>query len=116
MAWFVDNNWARYAYYAVTPAGTAGGPACTPGTDCLTVNGLPAGTGNANDKRVVLALMGRAVGAQVQPSNSPTDYLESMTSATVFNQDRITSTFNDRLAACPFQYTPLSGTPVSVCN
>lgn len=116
MAWFVDNNWARYAYYAVTPAGTTGGPACTPGTDCLTVNGLPTGTGNANDKRVVLALMGRAVGAQVQPSNSPTDYLESMTSATVFNQDRITSTFNDRLAACPFQYTPLSGTPVSVCN
>ena len=57
------------------------------------------------------------VGAQTQPSNNPGNYLESHTSgSTIYTAATVTSTYNDRLAACPFQQTPASGSPISICN
>jgi len=121
MAWFVDNNWAAYTYYAIAPGVKLGAalPRCTtPGdSDCLTLNGLPASNGNSNDKRVVLTLMGRAVGTQTQPSSSRSDYLESHSGGSlIFTAQAVSSTFNDRHAACPFQQTPASGGPITICN
>lgn len=118
--WFVDNNWAAYTYYTIAPGAKLGAAsACSAAgdPDCLVLNGFPATTGNASDKRLVLTLMGRAVGTQSQPSSSPTNYLESHTvGASTFSAQTVSSTFNDRHAACPFQQTPASGTPISICN
>jgi hypothetical protein len=75
--WFLLNNWDRYTYYAISTAALVGATAtCNiPGAPaCITVNGLAAGTGNANDKRFVLALMGRKLASQTQPSASPAQY------------------------------------------
>lgn len=121
MAWFVNNNWAAYSYYAIAPGVKLGAalPRCTnPGdSDCLTLSGLPASNGNSNDKRLVLTLMGRAVGAQSQPSSDPANYLESHTAgSSVFTVQTVASAFNDRLAACPFQQMPESGMPLFICD
>ena len=126
-AWYVINQWDRFTYYGVArpqtsdPAGT-----CTTATttDCLTVEGMPAPN---NDKRLVLLLRGRALAGQVWGDADPINYFESL--ATPANPasnttlaDRnytsatVTSTFNDRVAACPFQLTPASGTPLTICN
>lgn len=121
VAWFVANNWGAYTYYDVSPAVTLNpGAATCPaggGAQCLTVNGWPASNGNANDKRFVLTLMGRAVAGQTQPSGNPANYLESHTvSSTLFTAQTVTSTFNDRLAACPFQQTAAGPATVTICN
>ncbi|MGA7984615.1 MAG: hypothetical protein WCA01_05475 [Burkholderiales bacterium] len=119
--WFRDNNWQRYTYYAVG-AGVTLNPSTScaaPGdAGCLTLNGMPASNGSANDKKLVLALMGpNPVGAQTQPSNSPSNYLESHTSGSaIYTAATVTSSYNDRLAACPFQQTPASGGPIAICN
>ena len=120
VSWFVDNNWAAYTYYMIAPGAKLGAaaPRCSnPGdADCLILNGLPAANGNTNDKRLVLTLMGHAVGTQSQPSSTLANYLESHTSGTlVFNAQTVSSAFNDRHAACPFQQTPASGVPISLC-
>ena len=119
MAWFIDNDWARYTYYAFARGARlgAGNPCSGPGDpDCLTLNGMPASTGNASDKQAILALMGLALPGQTQPSNNTSDYLESRISGTLFSSGIETSSFNDRLAACPFQQTPASGGPITICN
>ncbi|HUG79946.1 MAG TPA: hypothetical protein VML57_20875, partial [Burkholderiales bacterium] len=114
--WFIQNGWDRHVYYAISPGVRANpGSACVAATDpgCLVVNGLPSGTGNADDKRLVLALMGRPIGAQTMAT------LESETHAAgslVFTASTVTSTVNDRLTMCPFKYTPHSGTALTVCN
>lgn len=120
-AWFAGNDWTRYTYYALAQGARlgAGSPCSGPGDpDCLTVNGVPASTGNASDKKLVLVLMGPGpVGAETQPSNSATDYLESHASgSTLYTAATVTSSFNDRLAACPFQQTPASGGAIAICN
>jgi hypothetical protein len=77
------------------------------------VDGLPSGTGNPNDKRVVLGLMGRPINGQTMPT------LESQTHAAgslQFTASTVTSSVNDRLTMCPFKYTPSSGTALTVCN
>jgi hypothetical protein len=122
VSWFLNNNWDRFTYYAVTRAATTapGGAVCNPGgvvTDCLAVTGMPA---PANDKRLVLALMGRApIPPAAWPSANPADYLEgengSPTDRT-FEIKTVNTAFNDRVAACPFQYTPQTGPPISICN
>jgi hypothetical protein len=121
-AWFVNNAWDRFTYYAVTRAATAnpGGAVCNPSgtiTDCLTVTGMPA---PANDKRLVLALMGRTpIPPSTWPSANPADYLEGANATPtdrVFEIKTVTATFNDRIAACPFQPTDGSGNIVTVCN
>jgi hypothetical protein len=121
LSWFVANDWSRYTYYSLAQgAMLAAGSACSGAGDpgCLTLNGMPAASGNASDKRLVLALMGPGpVGAQTQPSNNPANYLESHTSgSTIYSAATVTSAFNDRLAACPFQQTPASGGPIAICN
>lgn len=119
VTWFTNNDWQRYTYYAVG-SGTTVNAATTcvnPGdAGCLTLTGLPAANGNTNDKKMILALTGRALPGKSQPSGNTTDYLESHTpGSTVYAAQTVSSTFNDRFAACPFQQTPASGTLV-VCN
>jgi hypothetical protein len=82
------------------------------------VNGLPSPN---NDKRFVLALVGpRAVSGQTWGGSSPAAYLEAENATTGDRQydANIVSvtTFNDRIAACPFQHTPASGPAVTLCN
>jgi hypothetical protein len=122
-AWYVNNGWDRYGYYAVSRAATSdpGTAVCTPGgtvTNCLSVSGLPSST-PANDKRLVLLLMSRALAGQTQPSTTLADYLESTNAnaaRTTYTSAIVTSTFNDRVAACPFMYQNASGGNVVVCN
>ena len=120
MAWFVDNDWARHTYYSIAPGSQLNAPSgCTVAgdTDCMTLNGLPASTGNANDKRFVLALMGpEALATQSQPSNNFVDYIESRTDSMTYHQDRIDAAFNDRVATCPFRYQNHLGANVVICN
>jgi hypothetical protein len=93
---------------------------CNPGgnvSSCLIVNGMSAPT---DDKRLVLALMGRApIGTLTWPSANLADYLEGQNATPAdrtFEIQTVTASFNDRLAACPFGYTDASGTLVTVCN
>jgi hypothetical protein len=115
VTWFTSNEWHRYTYYAVgrgTTVSPSGSCAAPGDSGCLIVNGVPAFTGNTNDKKLVLTLMGRALSGQSQPSSNPTNYLESHSVGTsVFASSTVTKTFNDRLAACPFQYGG-----VTICN
>jgi hypothetical protein len=120
--WFLNNGWDRFTYYAVTRAATSdpGATVCNPGgtvTDCLTVTGMPA---PANDKRLVLTLMGRTpIPPATWPSASPANYLEGENATPtdrVFEVRRITASFNDRLAACPFQYPTQGGGTFTLCN
>ncbi|MGA8006881.1 MAG: hypothetical protein WCA17_12345 [Burkholderiales bacterium] len=120
-AWFLNNDWQRFAYYAVGSGVTLSPTSvcAAPGDGgCLTLDGMPASNGSASDKKLVLALMGPGpVGAQTQPSNNPANYLESHASgSTIYTAATVTSAFNDRFAACPFQQTPASGGPIAICN
>lgn len=119
VAWVTNNNWHRYLYYAVAPGATVNpGSVCAAAGDpgCITVSGLPASTGSANDKRVMLALTGRPLAGQTQPSPAFTDYLESRVSGTQFSSATVTSAYNDRLTACPFEFTMQSGAITAICN
>lgn len=121
-AWYVNNAWDRYTYYAVSRAATfdPGTSVCNPGGDvsgCLMVNGMPAPN---DDKRLVLVLMGRALAGQSWGTTNPADYLEGATiqgNATVgdgsYTAEVVTRTFNDRVAACPFKYP---GSAVAICS
>ncbi|HEY2337105.1 MAG TPA: hypothetical protein VGI18_07065 [Burkholderiales bacterium] len=121
--WYVSNGWDRYSYYGVARSATSdpGASICTPGgtvSGCLSVNGLPSST-PANDKRVVLLLMSRALAGQTQPSTALADYLEGTnadTGRTAYASATVTSVFNDRVAACPFKYQDATGTSQVVCN
>lgn len=120
MRWFLDNGWDRYTHYSVARAVTSdpGADVCTGAvfSDCLTVNGLPA---PANNKRLVLTLLGpRAVASQAWPGNGVSEYLEAENSTPadhVFEARAVDSSFNDRIAACPYQATSSSGN-VTLCN
>jgi hypothetical protein len=120
-AWFVGNAWDRFTYYAITPAATVnpGGSTCIPTgtiTDCLTVTGMPA---PANNKRLVLTLMGRPIPPADGTTANPADYMELQNASPtdrVFETQPVTATFNDRIATCPFSYTDAGGTVVTTCN
>ena len=122
MTWFLSNNWNQHTYYAAAPGATVNAaPLCDAagGANCLTANGLDASTGIANNKRLVLALMGRRLASQPSTCAAVADCLEGQNASTgddVFANAPASSTFNDRLAVCPFQLTPQSGPPVTVCN
>jgi hypothetical protein len=126
--WFFRNGWGRYTYFAIGKGSsfTDGRTCSVPGDlDCLTLTNFPAASGFPNDKHFVLALMGSALAAipQTQPSSNVVDYLESRTvagggqpgSPDRFAWERLSSTFNDRFATCPFQVTPPTGLPVPLC-
>jgi hypothetical protein len=108
--WFIRNQWYRYTYYAISgnsSAAAAGGN--------LTVKGLPAARGAADDKRFVLALMGPPVAGQVRGASATLgnyvegDNLGMGAPARVFAYQVYAAGGNDRLATCPF----LDGTATS---
>jgi hypothetical protein len=132
-AWYVNNNWGRYTYYGVAQAATSdpGSSVCTPGTanvsGCLTVNGITSPNNAADDKRLVLVLMGRALAGQDWTSTDPADYLEALNSPALaadnstvgdrqYTSTIATSTFNDRVAVCPFKYQNQAGGDIWLCN
>jgi hypothetical protein len=120
-AWYVNNGWDRYTYYAVSQAAThnPAGNLCNSVnlTGCLTVANAPS---PANNKRLVLSLMGpRAVGAASWPGSSPDAYLEAQNGTPGDRQyeiETVTASFNDRLAMCPFSRQNHAGTTVTSCN
>jgi hypothetical protein len=120
--WFRNNNWHRYTYYAIAPGARAGAASPCAGAgdpDCLTATGLPASTGNTDDKRLVLVLSGRPLAGQSQPSGGRDDYYESDNETNAdesFLSATTSTTFNDRVAACPFKHTDQDGNPIVICN
>jgi hypothetical protein len=117
-AWFVSNGWDRFAYYGVSQAAThdPGAAVCNPGgtvTNCMTVNNMPSPT---NDKRLVLVLRGRPLAGTTQPSYTLSNYWERQNASVgvIYEIGSVDSTFNDRLAACPYTYTTTGG-PVQPC-
>jgi len=118
-SWFATNEWSRDTYYALAPGATLLSASClSSGSNCLTLSGMPLTNGNPSDKKLILTLMGpNAVGTETQPSNNPINYLEShAVGSTTYTAAIVTSSFNDRLAACPFQQMPASGSPIAICN
>ena len=118
-AWYVSNGWDRFTYYGVARAAThdPGFSVCNPGgtvTGCMTVNGMPA---PADDKRLVLVLMGRQRAGTTQPSYTLSNYLERQNASVgvIYEVGASDASFNDRVAACPFIYTNQSGTPIQPC-
>lgn len=101
--WFMQNEWYRYTYYAVSPNASA---AATGGD--LTVNGFPTANGSSNDKRFVLAVMGPAVTGQARGAAAALNqYVEGANAASgasprVFAYQVFTASGNDRIATCPF--------------
>ncbi len=144
LAWFFNNQWPRHVYYAVAPGATAGSTTpCAMSADpgCLAVYGLPPSSGDASDKRLVLALMGGPLPGQtrscatdanansIADCDEPAQYLEEENASTGdrrFRADlRVPNPaaaplpwppFNDRVAACPLHYTRQGGATVQVCN
>lgn len=124
MRWFVGNEWARHTYYAIShgvklePTGLT----CNPPDydDCLELNGVAR-------QRFIVALMGLPLATQSRSCATDTDsdgiidcndrsqYIESRTSSNIWHQDRIDAVFNDRVATCPFEVAPASGTAVPLC-
>jgi len=109
-AWYLGNQWEAHTYYSVSPGWTVnpGAAVCTAAnrSGCITIASLDASTGNTDDKRFALALMGRRLSGQASGTNVLTDYLESRSSATLFTAAPANSTRNDRLAACPSLVSP----------
>jgi hypothetical protein len=96
--WFVRNEWYRLLYYALAQGHAATSlpsPACTTGTNCLTVGAAPD-----DNKRVLVLLEGRSMGTQARPSATLSDFLETTENTdtdTLFEQPRVTSSVNDRV-------------------
>ena len=124
LAWFINNQWNRYTYYAVSPAVTANpSGTCTSAdvTNCLTLTNAETGSGNINDKRIALVLSGRPLSGKTQPSANLSDYFEAQNDQTSTSGDRtferatISTTFNDRPSVCPFQ-RQTTGSANVLCN
>jgi len=98
-SWFFDNEWHKQLYYAATPQAVFGGSgACVPGTNCIVVNGA---AGPTNNKRVILALAGRAINGSPRTSSVLGDYLEGENSSAAdrtFETGPRNFTRNDKIA------------------
>ncbi len=68
--WFFTNQWQRAVYYAVASEVT---PSHTPSSSCGACIAVNGAVGN----KVIMIVMGRALGTQTQPSSNPGDYLEN---------------------------------------
>lgn len=97
--WFLNNNWHKLTYYAISSGYAPGSSAScvTSGSPaCLTFN---AATGNTNP-RAILILAGHAIRAQTRPSSALTDYLEAENLSpmdTTFVRQNLSADFNDRV-------------------
>jgi hypothetical protein len=103
--WFMRNEWYRVLYYAAaqaaTPAPLPIAPACTPGTNCVTVSNLTP----ANNKRAILILTGRSINGTARPSATLANYLEFGNAAGSFERQPVSTAvdaalkkpFNDRI-------------------
>jgi hypothetical protein len=103
--WFMRNEWYRVLYYAAaqttTPTALPTAPACTPGTNCVTVSNLTP----ANNKRAILILTGRSINGSARPSATLADYLEFGNAAGSFERQPVSTAvdaavkkpFNDRI-------------------
>ena len=144
LAWFFNNQWQRHVYYALAPSATAGSTSpCNASGDpgCLAAHGLPLSTGDASNKRLVLALTGRALPGQsrscaadanansIPDCDEPAQYLEEENASSgdrTFRADLRTPNpaaaplpwppFNDRVAACPLHYTRQGGATIQICG
>jgi hypothetical protein len=96
--WFARNEWYRLLYYAIAQGETAASlpsPACTTGTNCLTLGAAPD-----DNKRALLIFEGRSLGAQTRPSSTLSDFLETAENTnldTFFEQPKFTVSVNDRV-------------------
>ena len=103
--WFMRNEWYRVLYYAAaqttTPAALPAAPACTAGTNCVTVSNLTP----ANNKRAILILTGRSINGTSRPSGTLANYLEFGNAAGNFERQPVSTAvapalkkpFNDRI-------------------
>jgi hypothetical protein len=103
--WFMRNEWYRVLYYAAaqatTPAALPTAPACTPGTNCVTVSNMTP----ANNKRAILILTGRSINGTGRPSGTLANYLEFGNAAGSFERQPVSTVidaalkkpFNDRI-------------------
>jgi len=103
--WFMRNEWYRVLYYAAaqatTPAALPAAPACTPGTNCVTVSNLTP----ANNKRAILILTGRSINGSGRPSGTLADYLEFGNATGAYERQPVSTAvapalkkpFNDRI-------------------
>jgi len=103
--WFMRNEWYRVLYYAAaqttTPAALPAAPACTAGTNCVTVSNLTP----ANNKRAILILTGRSINGSGRPSGTLADYLEFGNATGAYERQPVSTAvapalkkpFNDRI-------------------
>lgn len=100
--WFMDNEWYKVMYYAVSPGYVGGGSACSPlptPPSCITVTGSGAG----NDKHALVVMTGRALAGQVNrasPANLISDYLEGANAApisSIYETRTLADDFNDKV-------------------
>ena len=82
--WFIEQEWHKLTYYAVSPAWLPGGSAnCATSPPCLTVNGLPSNEyPTINDKNAILILTGRSLNGSARPSATLSNYLEPLNDTT----------------------------------
>jgi hypothetical protein len=78
--WFIQNEWFRQTYYAISQGFLAGGGnACNAPAvfACLTVNNLRPSYANSNDKQAIVLLAGRSLNGITRPSTNLPDYFEN---------------------------------------
>jgi len=105
--WFMRNEWYRVLYYAAaqttTPAALPAAPACTAGTNCVTVSNLTPLPNN--NKRAILILTGRSINGSARPSGTLADYLEFGNATGAYERQPVSTAvapalkkpFNDRI-------------------
>ena len=99
--WFVRNEWYRLLYYVVAGGHTAAAlptaPACTTGTNCLTVaNVSPSGA-----QRAFLILAGRSINGSARPSSTLGDYLDFGNATAAYERQTVSRAI-DAAAKRPF--------------
>jgi hypothetical protein len=96
--WFTSNEWHKLTHYAISPGFSAAGARSCTGSTCLTITNLS--TSPSNNKRALLILAGHSIGAQIRPSGTLSDYLESDNLSpvdTTFVTLKPSMQFNDRV-------------------
>ena len=98
--WFIKNRWHQLLYVAYSAGFIPGGSShCTAGTDCLVVRDLPY---TSVDREALVVTAGMALTTQDRSSGAMTDYYEdenaTLSANDVFDNNEITTTFNDQLA------------------